>query len=186
VSLYDGLAECKAIASDRRQRCIVEAAALTEEVGWSKRDKGRRKRSFKLLHKLAPPPGWSLQDMRAVAIVARFHQGALAPLSHRMFAGIPLRSRNQLLRLAGVLRLANALAGAAPSSEVKLDTASKDGVICITVANVEAQIGIAGERMARAKYLLEATCGVSIRLRAPSEKVAKKRAGVRNSSPAPT
>ena len=183
LTLYDGLAEHKVIPADRRQRCIVEAAALTEEVGWSKHEKGRRKRSFKLLQKLARPPGWSPQDMRAVAIIAHYHQGSIAPVSDPMFTGIPARSRTQLLRLAGILRLANSLTDAAQSSGTKLDVECKDGVISITVDGVDAQIGSAGERLARAKYLLEATCDVAIKFEALPRPSQKKRAGVRNSSP---
>lgn len=185
LRLYDGLAEHKAIAPDQRHRCILEAAALTQEVGWSKHDKGRKKRSFKLLHKLAPPPGWSPQDMRAVAIIARYHRGDLAPTSHPMFTGVPARLRVQLLRLAGILRLANAIAAASQSTNMQLQVACDDGVISIVVPDIDARIGSAGERLARAKYLLEATCHISIRLKALPAQAAEKRAGVRNSSPAP-
>jgi CHAD domain-containing protein len=183
LALYDGLAEQKVIAADGSQRCMVEAAALTQEVGWSKHEKGRRKRSYKLLHKLAPPPGWSQQAMRGVAVIGRYHRGALAPISHVMFAGIPARSRIHLLRLAGVLRLANALAAAAKSSDIQLNVARNDGVISINAQNVDGQIGSEGERLAGAKYLLEATCGVAIRLEGPAHQTAREKAGARNSSP---
>ena len=145
-------------ASDQRNRCIIEAAALTEEVGGSKREKGRRKRSFKLLNKLAPPPGWSAQDMRAVAIVARYHRGAIAPLSHGMFTGVPARSRIQIVRLAGVLRLANALAGGQPS-ETQLAVSRNDGVIAITAQGLEVGIGPLGERLARANIYWKQRAG---------------------------
>ncbi|MFZ0704938.1 MAG: CHAD domain-containing protein [Candidatus Korobacteraceae bacterium] len=183
MHLYEGLSEQKVIAADRRQRCILEAAALTQEVGSSKHEKGRRKRSYKLLHSLAPPPGWSPQDMRAVAIVGRYHRGALAPASHAMFAGIAARSRMHLLRLAGVLRLANALAAAAQSSDLPLRLACSDGILTITAPDVDTGIGSAGERMARAKYLLEASCGVAIRLEKIPQPSQREKAGVRNSSP---
>jgi CHAD domain-containing protein len=165
LTLYDGLAEHKVISADRRHRCILEAAALTEEVGWSKREKGRRNRSFKLVCKLSPPPGWSAQDIRAVAIVGRYHRGALAPTSHVMFTGIPARSRIQLLRLAGILRLANALAPAAQDSAPEARVTFGNGVVAISVSDVHTQIGPEGERLARAKYLLEAAFGMSIELR---------------------
>ncbi len=164
LTLYDGLAEQKAMAADKRHRYILEAAALTQEVGWSKHEKGRKKRSFKLLRRLAPPPGWSAHDMQAVAIVARYHQGALAPTSHPMFSGLPARSHIHLMRLAGILRLANALAAAeqhVPQVQVICD----DGLIAITTSNLDAQIGPAGERLSRAKYLLEAAFGTAVEIR---------------------
>src|SRR6185312_10855197 len=132
---------------------------------WSKHDKGRRKRSLKLLHKLPPPPGWSLPQMRAVAIVGRYHRGALVPTSDPMFAGIPARSRRHLLQLAGILRLANALVSAAQSAELRVNASRTDGVVSISGDGIEAQIGPEGERLARSKYLLEVAAGVAIEIR---------------------
>ncbi len=185
LTLYDGLAENKVIAGDRRQRCILEAAALTEEVGRGKREKGRRNRSFKLVRKLAPPPGWSAQDLRAVAIVARYHRGALAPLSHRMFTGIAARSRNQLLRLAGVLRLANALQTAGQACNIQLHLACKDGPLSITVEGIDATLGPAGEQLAHAKYLLETSCGVAIQIRGQSTADSRRASGSQSSKGGP-
>jgi CHAD domain-containing protein len=164
LALYDRLAEHKLVSADQRHRCILEAAALTEEVGWSKHEKGHRKRSFKLLNRLTPPPGWSGHDMKAVAIVGRYHRGAVAPLSHAMFTGIPARTRTEIVRLAGVLRLANALLAVGQSPDTQLHVRCNDGVITITAHGVDVGIGPPGERLARAKYLLEAACGVSIEL----------------------
>ncbi len=164
LRLYDGLAEHKAIRADTRQRNILQAAALMHEVGRSKQEKAHQKRSFRMLCKLAPPPGWTAQDMRAVAIVARYHRGAVAPVSHAMFSGIPARSRNQLLRLAGILRLANALDRESQSHGSGPLVARKDGVMMVTAHHVDLQVGPAGERLARAKYLLEVTCGLPIML----------------------
>ena len=162
LQLYDSLAEHRVIAAGQRQRCILEAAALTQEVGGSKHDKGRRKRSFKLLYKLAAPPGWSDREIRSVAIVGRYHRGALAPTSHPMFAAIPARSRMGVLQLAGILRLANALVAAAPSSEIQLRVSRANGVINVAADGIQALIGPEGERLARSKYLLEAASGVAI------------------------
>lgn len=186
--LFDALAEQKVIAADLRHRCILEAAALTQQVGWSKHDKGRRKRSFKLLSHLSPPPGWSPQDMQAAAIVARYHRGALVPTSHRIFAGIPTSSRIHILRLAGILRLANALMAATRGSHIQPLVARNDNVIAITVSNLEPQIGPAGERLARAKYLLEAAFGVSIEIRGSStagSRSSRIRSSIDRASPRP-
>ena len=185
LTLYDGLAEHNVIPADRRQRCILEAAALTEEVGWSKREKGRRNRSFKLVRKLSPPPGWSAQDIRAVAIVTRYHRGTLAPTSHPMFTGIPARLRVQLLRLAGILRLANALTSAAQDSAPEMRVDFENGVATISVSDVHTQIGPEGERLARAKYLLEAAFGMSIALRYLSTAASQSTSASRIMKPRP-
>jgi len=117
-----------------------------------------------MLRNLAPPPGWSAQDMRAVAIVARYHRGAIAPATHRMFAGMPSRVRSELLMLAGVLRLANALTLAAAPAHVAPVIQRQDGALVVTAHHVDGGVGPAGERLARAKYLLEAACGLPIKI----------------------
>lgn len=183
TALFDSLAKHKVLAPDQRQRCILQAAALTQDVGSSKHEKGRRKRAFKLLHKFAPPPGWTPQEMQAVAIVTRYQRGALLPASHRIFLGIPSRFRTQLLRLAGILRLANAIAATSQDPEGQAAVTFKDRVIVITVSTLNGQIGPAGERLAQAKYLLEATCRVPIRFEELPRLTRRKRARVRNSGP---
>ncbi len=166
LKLYDGLCEQRVIRADGRQRYLLEAAALMQEVGRSKHENGHHKSSFRLLRKLTPPPGWSVQDMQAVAIIARYHRGSLSPVTHPMFSGVPVRSRVQILRLAGILRLAVALEGAAKSHEFQPIVCRKDGAIVVTVDGLDAHVGPIGERLARAKYLLEASCKAPIKLEA--------------------
>jgi CHAD domain-containing protein len=164
LALYDGLVRCQVMQADPKQRSILEAAALLHEIGRSKSQNRHRKHTFRMLLKMTPPPAWSSADMRAVAIVARYHRGAVAPSSHKMFAGMSSSLRAQLLRLAGVLRLANAFDrileqhGASPVVERRGDA------IRITARNLNGHLGPQGEQLARAKYLLEASCGLPIRL----------------------
>jgi CHAD domain-containing protein len=162
--LYDGLAQLETFPPDPKQRHILEAAALMHEIGRSKSERGHHKRAFRMLRKLAPPPDWSAQDMQSVAIVARYHRGAIAPVSHAIFNGIPAKSRNQVLRLAGVLRLADALDRAAGSQDSQARVERKDGSLVISAGSLDGHIGPEGERLALAKYLLEASCGVAIKL----------------------
>ncbi len=164
LGLYDGLVENKVLRADCRQRSLLEAAAVTHEIGASKHEHGYRKRSSRMIRKMAPPPDWSAQDMQAVAIIARYHRGDLPPATHPMFSGIPLRSRAQILRLAGILRLAVALNGAAESHELQPMVSRKDGMVIIAADGLGNHVGPAGERLARAKYLLEATCKMPVKL----------------------
>ncbi len=93
-----------------------------------------------------------------------------------MFSGIPARSHIHLLRLAGILRLANALTDGAQGSDMQLHVAHQDGVILIAAQSVVAQIDAVGERIAGAKYLLEASCGMAVKLQSlPIPKQARAR-----------
>jgi CHAD domain-containing protein len=164
LGLYDGLVESKVFRADGKQRSLLEAAALTHEIGASKHGHGYRKRSSRMIRRVAPPPDWSAQDMQAVAIIARYHRGGLSSTTHPMFSGIPVRSRSQILRLAGILRLAVALHDAAESRERQPVVSRKDGMIVVVADGLDAHVGPTGEHLARAKYLLEATCKMPVKL----------------------
>jgi CHAD domain-containing protein len=169
LQLYDALAEYKVIRLNLQQRRILEAAALLHDVGLSKHENGHRKRAFRMVRKLAPPPGWSPQDMQAVAVVGRYHRGAIPPTTHKMFAGIPAARRTTLLKLAGILRFANALDRATQSPNLHPQISKQDGALVFAAQGLDGHIGPEGERLAQAKYLLEATCGVAIRTESASE-----------------
>ena len=169
LQLYDGLAGSGVLPGDRQARKLLEAAALVHEVGRSKREKGHQRRTFRMLLKLAPPPGWSAQDMRAVAIIARYHRGAIVPPTHAIFSGIPSGMRAPLLKLSGMLRLANALDSTMQNGTSPLEFESRDAMVIVSAPSLNGQVGPEGERLARAKYLLEAACGVAIRFEGVGE-----------------
>ena len=177
LQLYDALAGCKVFRPGPHQRQILEAAGLMHEVGRSKHQDGHCKRAFRLVRKLAPPPGWSPQDMQSVAIVARYHRGAIAPTTHKMFAGLPAARRKQLLRLAGILRLANALDRSSQSQDLHPQINREEGFVVVAGQHINGHVGPEGERLARAKYLLEASCGVPIKLQNLAGDAVKTKAG---------
>jgi CHAD domain-containing protein len=164
LHFYDELAQSGVLHRNGNARRLLEAAALLHEIGRSKQEKGHHKRAFRMMLKLAPPPGWSELDMRAIGIIARYHRGAIAPTSHAIFTGIPSRMRTQLLRLAGVLRLANTLVAATQNGATQFRVERRNATIVISGRSLNGQVGPQGERLARAKYLLEAACGVPIML----------------------
>ncbi len=177
LGLYDGLVENKVLRTDSRQRSLLEAAALTHQIGTSKHEHGYRKRSSRMIRKMAPPLDWSAQDMQAVAIIARYHRGGLAPATHPVFSGIPARSRAQILRLAGILRLAVALDGATESCELQPLVSRKDGMVIIAADGLGTHVGPVGEDLARAKYLLEATCKLPVKLEGSADSLKNNQAG---------
>ncbi len=168
LRLYEGLVENKVFRSDHTQRDLLEAAALTHEIGLSKREHGHRKRSFRMISKMMPPPGWSAQEMQAIAIIACHHGGALSLVDNSVFGGIAANFRKSLLRLAGVLRLAVALENVTAVAGLSATVSRKDGVLVLGLGAFDNHIGPEGERLARAKYLLEAACGMPIKMESSS------------------
>jgi exopolyphosphatase/guanosine-5'-triphosphate,3'-diphosphate pyrophosphatase len=107
LQLYDGLPHPSERESSRR---ILALAALLHNVGLARREKGHHKASHRLVRHLIPPMGWSKKDLDLVAVVARYHQGALPQSRHPELQGVAAEEKREVLRLAGILRLADAFA----------------------------------------------------------------------------
>ncbi len=109
LQLYDGLAAIgKASRSAAGERAIVQAAALLHDVGRSKDEKGHHKASYQMIRRLPPPLGCSASDLLTAGIVARYHRGALPRAGQQPLRGMLLGQRQDITRLAAILRLASA------------------------------------------------------------------------------
>lgn len=113
LQLYDGLANCGLIAKESQieERFILHAAALLQEAGRFKKGKAYHKESYRMIRKLSPLPGWTQRDLEFVALVARFHRRALPYPDHEKLRVYELPLRQSLIRLAAILRMANAFQG---------------------------------------------------------------------------
>lgn len=111
LQIYDGLANSGLLSSKPLfdERAVLHAAALLQDAGRFKRGKAYHKETYRLIRKLDPPPGWSKKDLEFAAVVARFHRRALPYPDHARLVGYELPLRQAFIRLAAILRLANAL-----------------------------------------------------------------------------
>ena len=119
LELYDGLqkggllprtaegSEAKNGSTDEA-RSSLHIAALLHDVGKAKGNKGHHKESLELIKKHGTPLGWKAESMAQAAIVARFHCGALPTRSHKALRDLLPDEQKNIIRLAAVLRLANA------------------------------------------------------------------------------
>ena len=119
LELYDGLqrggllprsAEGIEPKNDRADeaRTSLYIAALLHDVGKSKSNKGHHKESLELIKKHGTPLGWKAESMAQAAVVARFHCGALPTSSHKTLRDLLPDEQKNVVRLAAILRLANA------------------------------------------------------------------------------
>jgi CHAD domain-containing protein/HD superfamily phosphodiesterase len=153
LQLYDGL-PLKASPSDPAdQRTILHAAALLHDVGLSKHEKGHHKATYSLIRRLRPPLGWNAERMRWVAIVARYHRGALPRAGQKTLLGLG-PERQSLLRLAAVLRLANAFDSERNSRIQRLEVHTQKGFLEIAAQGYSSRDDMA-EDVAAARHLLE-------------------------------
>ncbi|MCC6573689.1 MAG: CHAD domain-containing protein [Planctomycetes bacterium] len=108
LDLFDGLAKAglNSPFGELGARELLEAAALLHNVGRSGGKKGSQKRAWREIRDLQPPIGWIDSDVQTVALLARYHRGALPSARQKTFAQLPVAARERLVKLAGVLRLA--------------------------------------------------------------------------------
>jgi CHAD domain-containing protein/HD superfamily phosphodiesterase len=117
LELYDGLSKTRLLTSspidqngnDTDSRASLYVAALLHDVGKSGGNKGHHKASRELIRSHIGLLGWSAETIERAAAVARFHCGALPVPSHKALRDLLPEEQKLIIRLAGLLRLANAL-----------------------------------------------------------------------------
>jgi CHAD domain-containing protein len=138
---------------DGKWREILQMAALLHDVGKARKGKEHQKDSFRMIRKLSRPLGWSDREMAMVAVVARYHCGALPSGRKKPLQNLELAERRTAVQLAGVLRLANAL-DLRNGSEPKIRVGIKDRVVLVEVSGYAA-LHRSAEEIAAARHLLE-------------------------------
>jgi exopolyphosphatase/guanosine-5'-triphosphate,3'-diphosphate pyrophosphatase len=120
LELYDGLVATgllsagSAHSSETRNgdaadtRACLYVASLLHDVGKARGNKGHHKESLELIKKHGTPLGWDPENMQRAAVVARFHCGALPTRSHKNLRDLLPDEQRIVIRLAAILRLANA------------------------------------------------------------------------------
>lgn len=113
LSLYDQLAQGSddqpaIIEADARERRLLEAAGIAHDVGVFVEYRAHHRHSMAMILN-AEWPGWSDEEKRLVAVVARYHRKAEPAKRHAEFAALSKADRVIVRRLAGVLRVADGL-----------------------------------------------------------------------------
>ncbi len=164
LQLYDALSQGHVLPNKPGYRRILEAAGIVHDVGRGKSAAGHLKRGYRMIAKLKPPLGWSEEELRCVAAVARYHRGALPNIADSYFVGLGSKRRAELLPVIGILRLADAFDFLHDRKAARLSVEQSDGRLNVYVHGLE-EMGPVAERLARARYLLEATTGLTIGIR---------------------
>jgi CHAD domain-containing protein/HD superfamily phosphodiesterase len=112
LELFDGLTKAGLLdtrnGSGADARDTLYVAALLHDVGRSKDKRGHHKTSLELIKAHGTPLGWKAENMQRAAVVARFHAGVLPTRSHRALRDLLPDEQKTIIRLAAILRLANA------------------------------------------------------------------------------
>jgi len=153
LQLYDGLLNGQESGS-AAQRTVLEVAAWLHEVGRSRKEKNHQKSSYRLIAGLKAPFGFPQQDLRAAGAVARYHRGLLPRAGQQPLLGLSPAQRKEVVRLAGMLRLANAFDSQHDGRTGRLSVSRQNGYIAVAAQGYSSRDRTA-ERIAAARHLLE-------------------------------
>ncbi len=162
LRLYDGLSVGEILGGPMREtyRDILQAAVLMHDVGDST-TKGHHKASARLIRNLSPPSGWTAEEIRIAALVARYHRGALPRETQRRFAALSPSKRWLVEFLGGILRLACACDREHDGQIPRVEVEGLDPVLTIRAEGYTEYTSLA-EHLAAARHLLELACHRSI------------------------
>lgn len=146
----------------RHQRLLLSAAALLHDVGYHIAHESHHKHSFYLIEN-SELTGFSEGERGVIANIARYHKGSQPKDRHSNYKALSSADRETVRRLAGILRLADAL-------DRRHDNRVRD-VLCKRVKNVfhiqlnsasncEHELELAGRR----QDLFENAFGCKVRL----------------------
>jgi len=175
LQLYDGLVRVAVLEADgRHSRELLQAAATMHDVGRSQGEAGHHKSAGRLIRNLDLPFGWKPEDLDMVALVARYHRGALPHAGQKRLAGLPRPLQHKTKYLAGILRLVDALEPSHDGSMRRLKVTKPGDVVVIYAEGFNEESPVA-ESAARARHLLETSCGIPIVVRALTNPSAEPR-----------
>ena len=166
LQIYDGLDSLSLLQNFRLPdaRFFLEAGALAHDVGKSKTSKKHQLASYRMMRRFGPSPGWGVDRLRSVALIARFHRGALPRSDQKAFAGLSYDQRKAIILLCGILRLANAFDNL-HQRRIRRLTLQQSGEIIYIEAPGYSEDDASAEKLAAARHLLETACRFPILIR---------------------
>jgi len=106
LQLFDALLDVHGLGD--RERLLLEVAALLHDIGYFVNISKHHKHSYYLISE-SDLGALSPRDILIVANVARYHRKSFPKEQHENFGILPQKERETILKLASILRIANAL-----------------------------------------------------------------------------
>ncbi len=165
VQLYDGLVRIGVLpANGSVSRRWLMAAAVMHDVGKRKGDKGHQRQTQKKIQKLELPYGWNNEQLKMVALIARYHRGDWCAIPRAELGGLRAASVRSAQKIGGVLRLANALDQTHEGAIQRVEVTRGESGVTVLADGLKDDSRLA-EKIAAARHLLEVRCGVAILVR---------------------
>jgi CHAD domain-containing protein len=163
VQLYDGLVRVGMFpANGSASRQWLMAAAMMHDVG--KKKVRHQRRTQRKIEKIELPYGWTDEQLKMIALIARYHRGDWTAVTRAELGGLRAASVRTAQKLGGVLRLANALDYTHDGAVQRIEVTRSDAGITVLAEGLRDDSRLA-EKIAAARHLLEVRCGVAILVR---------------------
>ncbi|MGH9512185.1 MAG: CHAD domain-containing protein [Terriglobales bacterium] len=156
LQLYDSLSDGREQSNSNHsdERSILQVAALLHDVGRSKRERKSHKATYKLIERLPLPLGWTADELRVAAAVSRYNRGAFPQNGQKALQGLMPAQRQRVLRLAGILRLAESLDADHRGTIQRVRVEDKKSFLVVHAGGYSPRTPLA-EGIAGARHLLE-------------------------------
>jgi hypothetical protein len=165
VQLYDGLARVGMFpANGSASRQWLLAASMMHDVGKKKGDKGHQRRTQRKIEKIELPYGWTDEQLKLIALIARYHRGDWTAVTRAELGGLRAASVRAAQKIGGVLRLADALDYTHDGAIQRIEVTRSGAGITVLAEGLQDDSRLA-EKIAAARHLLEIRCGVAVLVR---------------------
>lgn len=130
LALFDALRDLHQL--DHHARTLLHAAALLHDIGYSRNPATHHKQSRDLI--LASGiEGFSPDDLKIVACVARYHRKTLPEPRHKVYRDLDTTGQDCVRRLAAILRIADGLDRSHAASAQSISVERKGDTLRIRV-----------------------------------------------------
>jgi CHAD domain-containing protein len=163
LQLYEGLKSIGLLESPALPNSshVLQTAALLHGVGRMISQKKYQQLSYRMIRRIDPPLGWSEETLRRIALVARFHRGAIPHFYQKAFGNVPREQIKAIVLLCGILRLAWAFDRLC-QHRIRTLGVKRNGNALIITAPGYLNDDRASEKLAAARHLLETACNLPI------------------------
>ena len=90
------------------ERLWLETATLLHDVAKPKNRENHHKIARDIIAGFTDLP-FGIEERKIIGLIARYHRGALPDASHKYFRQFDIESRNYIIKLASILRIADSL-----------------------------------------------------------------------------
>jgi CHAD domain-containing protein len=166
MQIFDGLDALKLtpVSVVQDARLLLQAAALIHDVGFYKSKKKHHIASYRMICKLDPPLGLNTDALRHIALIVRFHCGALPRVDQKAFSGIPEETIKAIILLSGILRLADSFDFFHDGRIHRLELILSGDTLVMTVPGYSEDDALA-EKLAAARHPLETSLRLPVMIR---------------------